>query len=61
MNLQENWGLKHIIRVSEVYRDAVAWAVGEGVLKGDDAGALNPRADLTRSQFAAMLMRYPQP
>ncbi len=46
--------------VSEVYRDAVAWAVGEGILKGTDSGALLPRADLTRSQFAAILMRLPQ-
>lgn len=44
--------------VSPAYRDAVAWALGADILKGTDSGALLPGGDLTRSQFAAMIMRF---
>ncbi len=44
--------------VSPRYRDAVAWAVDKGILQGTEANALLPGKALTRSQFAAMLMRF---
>ena len=39
-------------------QEAVRWAVGSGMLKGDAAGRLNPRANLTRAQAAALFRRY---
>lgn len=44
--------------VSPVFREAVTWAVGEGLLKGTDGVSLAPREELTRSQFATMIMRF---
>lgn len=43
-------------QVSSMYKEAVSWAVGEGILNGSD-GNLSPGDNLTRSQFAAMIMR----
>ena len=39
-------------------QEAVRWAVGSGMLKGDETGRLNPRANLTRAQAAALFRRY---
>ena len=44
--------------VSDFAKDAVSWAVGAGILKGDEKQRLNPLASLTRAQAAAMLRRY---
>ena len=39
-------------------QEAVRWAVGCGILKGDDSQRLNPESQLTRAQIAALLRRY---
>ena len=39
---------------------AMAWAVGAGVIQGTSASALSPESDVTRAQTAAILMRYAQ-
>ena len=39
-------------------REAVSWAVGEGILSGGSGGRLNPRGYATRGELAAILMRY---
>lgn len=39
-------------------RDAVSWAVGEGLLRGDAAGRLNPNDSVTRAETAQILMRF---
>ena len=36
---------------------AMCWAVATGVIEGDENSALTPKADTTRAQAAAMLMR----
>ena len=36
---------------------AMCWAVATGVIEGDENAALTPKADTTRAQAAAMLMR----
>lgn len=38
-------------------REAMAWAVGQGFITGDD-GKLNPEGPVTRAQAAQMLVRY---
>lgn len=46
---------------AEVYafaEEAMAWAVGKGILNGSDAGLLQPHGFLTRAQLAAILRRY---
>ena len=37
--------------------DAMAWAVSAGLLRGNDAGALEPRGRVTRAQAAVLLQR----
>jgi len=44
--------------VSDYARDAMAWAVGTGLLSGDDAGRLNPADAATRAQTTAILIRF---
>ena len=46
--------------VSGYAKDAVRWAVGAGILKGDKAQRLDPHASLTRAQAAAVVRRYLQ-
>lgn len=43
--------------ISEYATDAVAWAVGEGLILGSE-GKLLPQGDATRAQVATILMRY---
>ena len=38
--------------------DDVKWAVGEGLIKGNDKKMLNPKASATRAEVAAILMRF---
>lgn len=38
--------------------EGMAWAVGEGLIKGDDAGKLIPASGVTRAQTAQILMRF---
>lgn len=44
--------------VAEWARDAVSWAVSEGLLRGGADGRLNPNAGVTRAETAQMLMRF---
>ena len=44
-------------RVSDWARDAIEWAVAEGIIGGSD-GRLLPRGSATRAQVAAILMRF---
>ena len=44
-------------QISEYASDAVAWAVGEGLILGSD-GMLLPQGDATRAQVATILMRF---
>jgi hypothetical protein len=43
---------------AEVEGDAADWAVESGILQGDENGELNLEDNLTRAQFAAILVRY---
>lgn len=47
-------------RVSDWAREAVAWAVGEGLVQGRDSGALDPAGTATRAEVAAILQRFSQ-
>ncbi len=38
--------------------DALAWAVGKGVLAGRDGGLLHPQGEATRGEVAAVLQRF---
>ena len=38
--------------------EALRWAVGEGLISGDDAGLLAPQGSATRAQVATILMRF---
>lgn len=41
-------------------RDAVVWAVSNGLIKGGDGGLLNPQGTATRMEVATILMRFMQ-
>lgn len=44
--------------VSSYASDAMAWAVGAGLIGGTDKGELNPTGSATRAEVAAILMRF---
>lgn len=44
--------------VSSWATDAMSWAVGSGLLKGDGSGSLNPAASATRAETAIILQRF---
>ena len=44
--------------ISSWAEQAMCWAVATGVIEGDENAALTPKADTTRAQAAAMLMRF---
>nr|MCR4771267.1 S-layer homology domain-containing protein [Oscillospiraceae bacterium] len=43
--------------ISSWARDAMSWAVGAGLFKGDDTGALRPGDDASRAEVAELIMR----
>ena len=43
--------------ISPWAQEAMAWAVGVSLFKGDDTGSLNPQGNATRAQVATLLMR----
>ncbi len=45
-------------KVSSWAKEAVAWAVSSGLIKGTDKGDIEPRGNATREQFAAIIERY---
>lgn len=42
------------------YETAAAWAKGKGIAAGNDKGAFNPNAPVTRQELAVFLYRYTQ-
>ena len=46
------------VAAGDWYRDAVAWAAANGIVKGMDAKTFAPMSPVTREQLAAMLFRY---
>lgn len=44
--------------VADYARDAMGWAVGNGIVQGTGNGALNPGGTATRAHFAAFLHRF---
>lgn len=51
-------GYTDAANVGEYAVEAMQWAVAQGLLTGTDAGALLPSGSTTRSQAAALLMRF---
>ena len=51
-------GFPDAAAVSPWAEDALAWAVGAEIIRGDGAGLLRPDAAATRAEFAALLRRY---
>ncbi len=47
-------------QVADYAQDAMRWAVSEGIVSGKGNGILDPKGQATRTQVAAMLMRYLQ-
>lgn len=44
--------------VSDYAKDAMKWAVGNGIMRGKTNGTLDPHGLATRAQVAVMVMRY---
>jgi hypothetical protein len=44
--------------VSDYAKDALAWAISVGIIKGDDKGNINPQGNATRAEVAAILHRF---
>ena len=45
-------------QVSDWAEEAMAWAVGNGVIRGNDDGSLNPGGTAARSEMAQILMNF---
>lgn len=43
--------------VSDGAKNAFSWAIGEGIIQGDENKCLNPQKNLTRAELAAVLTR----
>ena len=46
------------VNVSNYAKDAMAWAVGSGIVAGTSDGRLNPGGTATRAQFAVIMHRF---
>lgn len=46
--------------VSDWARDAMAWAVSEGLFQGNGSGMLNPQGTASRAEVATLLSRFDQ-
>ena len=44
-------------QVSEWAAEAMAWAVGVGLFRGNELGELNPKGDATRAEVAVLIER----
>lgn len=44
--------------VSDYADKAMSWAVGSGMIRGDENNCINPQALATRAEVATMIMRY---
>ncbi len=45
-------------KVSAYAQEAMQWAVGAGIIQGNENNTLNPAGSATRAEVAAMLMRF---
>lgn len=45
-------------KISSWAMDAMRWAVSEGIIDGDETGAVNPTGSATRAEAAAIFMRF---
>lgn len=45
-------------KISSWAMDAMRWAVSEGIIEGDETGAVNPTGSATRAEAAAIFMRF---
>lgn len=45
-------------KISDYARDAVAWAVGEGIIRGDDMSKMNPQNFASRAEMASVFTRF---
>ena len=50
-------GFKDARKISSYAKEAMAWAVSEGIFNGDN-GNLKPTDNATRAEFACIVMRY---
>ena len=55
-NLSDLSGYRDANEVASWAWDGMAWAVGNGVINGVDAGRLNPKGNATRAQLAKVLV-----
>ena len=44
--------------ISGYAANAMAWAVENGLFRGDETGRLNPKNTATRAEYAIILMRF---
>lgn len=51
-------GFKDVDKISDWAKDALSWAVAEGLIQGMGDGEVAPNATATRAQIATILMRY---
>ena len=51
-------GIADAAAISEYAKPAVAWAVKNGVILGDDKGNFNPKGNATRAEMAAIVARF---
>ena len=51
-------GYRDSAAVAPWAREAVQWAVGEGILQGTQANTLDPEGTATRAQLAVMADRF---
>jgi len=47
-----------VAAVSEYAREAIAWAVGAGLVGGDENGLLDPQGTASRAQVAVLMQRF---
>ena len=45
-------------QISDWAREAMDWAVAQGILTGTDGGRLDPQGEATRAEAALMLQRF---
>lgn len=51
-------GFSDMDQISGYAREALSWAVDNGIMSGRDTGKLDPKGQATRAETAAMLMRF---
>ena len=49
---------KDAAKVSDYAREAMAWAVAEGIIQGDNLAKVNPQGNATRAEVATMMTRF---